>query len=63
MSRKSGNIIRDTARGFSAANAGGDWHDIPCHHRYYGSSVVNGGERIVERRSGSAPRAMTFPGF
>ena len=55
--RKSGAIISDTARGLTAADADGDWHDVPRHHRYYGSSAFNGGERIVERRSGTAPRA------
>jgi hypothetical protein len=63
MSRKSGIIISDTARGLAAADASGDWHDIPRHHRYYGSSAVSGGERIVERRSGSGPRAFRFFGF
>jgi hypothetical protein len=55
--RKSGIIISDSARGLSSADVGGDWHDVPRHHRYYGSSAYNGGERIVERRSGTAPRA------
>jgi hypothetical protein len=63
MSRKSGIIISDSGRGLAAADAGGDWHDVPRHHRYYGSSAVNGGERIVERRSGSGPRAFRFIGF
>ena len=60
--RKSGIIISDTARGLSSADAGGDWHDVPRHHRYYGSSAFNGGERIVERRSGAAPRAANIRG-
>jgi hypothetical protein len=63
MSRKSGIIISDTARGLAAADAGGDWHDVPRHHRYYGSSAVNGGERIVERRSGSGARVAKLFGF
>jgi hypothetical protein len=63
MSRKSGIIISDTARGLAAADAGGDWHDVPRHHRYYGSSAVNGGERIVERRSGSGSRVAKLLGF
>ena len=63
MSRKSGIIISDTARGLAAADAGGDWHDVPRHHRYYGSSAVNGGERIVERRRGSGPRVAKLFGF
>jgi hypothetical protein len=60
--RKSGIIISDTARGLSSADAGGDWHDVPRHHRYYGSSAFNGGERIVERRSSTAPRAAKVGG-
>jgi hypothetical protein len=63
MSRKSGIIISDSARGLAATDTGGDWHDIPRHHRYYGSSAVNGGERIVERRSDTRPRAFRFFGF
>ena len=63
MSRKSGIIISDTARGLAAADAGGDSHDVPRHHRYYGSSAVNGGERIVERRSGSGSRVAKLLGF
>lgn len=63
MSRKSGIIISDSARGLVATEAGGDWHDVPRHHRYYGSSAVNGGESIVERRSGPGSRAFRFFGF
>ena len=63
MSRKSGIIISDSARGLAATDTGGDWHDIPRHHRYYGSSAVNGGERIVERRSGSGSRVAKLLGF
>jgi hypothetical protein len=33
------------------------------HHRYYGSSASNGGERIVERRSGPRPRSRNVCGF
>ena len=63
MSRKSGIIISDTARGLAAADAGGDWHDVPRHHRYYGSAAVHGGERILERRSGSGSRVAKLFGF
>lgn len=63
MSRKSATIISDTARGLSTIDAGADWHDVPRHHRYYGSSAFNGGERIVERRSGLVSRALKFAGF
>jgi hypothetical protein len=60
--RKPGAIISDTVRGLAAADAAGDWHDVPRHHRYYGSSAFNGGERIVERRGGIAPRAAKVGG-
>ena len=59
MPRKSATIISDTVRGHAAGDAAGDWHDVPHHHRYYGSSAFNGGERIVERRSGSAQRGAS----
>lgn len=45
MPRKSATIISDLARGLGSIDAGGDWHDVPRHHRYYGSSACNGGER------------------
>jgi hypothetical protein len=61
--KKSDTIISDTARGFCTVDAGGDWHDVPRHHRYYGSSAFNGGERIIERRSGSAPRTAGLRGL
>ena len=63
MSRNSGTLLSDTARGLAPADTGGDWHDVPRHHRYYGSSAFNGGERIIERRSGSAPRAAGLRGL
>jgi hypothetical protein len=63
MSRKSGTIISDTSRGLAPGEAVGDWHDVPRHHRYYGSSAFNGGERIIERRSGSGPRAAKLGSF
>ena len=37
-----------------------DLHDQAGHHRYYGSSAENGGERIVESRRGKRPRALTI---
>ncbi|MGY4371753.1 hypothetical protein ACVW1A_007818 [Bradyrhizobium sp. LB1.3] len=40
-----------------------DLHDRSCHHRYSGSSVENGGERIVESRRGKRPRALNVCGF
>ncbi|WOH54364.1 hypothetical protein [Bradyrhizobium sp. sBnM-33] len=32
------------------------------HHRYYGSSAINGGERIVENRRGQRPRFVNLCG-
>lgn len=40
-----------------------DLHDHTGHHRYYGSSVENGGERIVESRRGKRPHALNVCGF
>ena len=63
MSRKSGTIISDTSRGLAPTEAGGDWHDVPRHHRYYGSSAFNGGERLTESRRGPRPRALNPTGI
>lgn len=52
-------IVINAAR----AQAAGDWHDVSGHHRYYGSSACDGGERIVERRSGPRPRNVNVCGF
>jgi len=62
MSRKSGTILSDSARGLAPADTVGDRHDVPHHHRYYGSSAFNGGERIVERRS-PTPRVLSTSGI
>jgi hypothetical protein len=51
MPRKPATIISDATRA-SLSTPAGDWQDVPRHHRYYGSSAVNGGERIVETRRG-----------
>ena len=48
-------IICDRAR--ALPSAAGDRHDESGHHRYYGSSATNGGERIAETRRGARPRA------
>ena len=61
--KKSGTIISDSARGFAAADAGGDWHDVPRHHRYYGSTAFNGGERLTESRRGARPRSLNPAGI
>ena len=58
MPRKSVTIICDTARGLASSDTSGDWHDVPRHHRYYGSSAFNGGERLTESRRGLRPRAL-----
>ena len=42
---------------------GSDRHDVTGHHRYYGSSALNGGERIIESRRGPRPRAVNVCGF
>jgi hypothetical protein len=55
MLRQTATIISDSAR--SPASSAGDWHDVTGHHRYYGSSAINGGERLAETRRG--PRATT----
>jgi hypothetical protein len=41
----------------------GDWHDVTGHHRYYGSSATNGGERIVESRRGPRAHLVNLCGF
>ena len=61
MLRKPATIICDAGRA-PASNAG-DWHDVTGHHRYYGSSAANGGERLVESRRGKRPRPVDARGF
>ena len=46
MRRKPATIICDAARSCATSSQAGDWHDVSGHHRYYGSSATNGGERI-----------------
>jgi hypothetical protein len=41
----------------------GDFHDVTGHHRYYGSSACNGGERIAETRRGSRPPSVNAFGI
>ncbi len=55
MSGQQIRIICDRARAQPAA--AGDRHDESGHHRYYGRSATNGGERIAETRRGAHPRA------
>jgi hypothetical protein len=54
-------IICDARR--AAESEPADLHDHSGHHRYYGSSVENGGERIAESRGGKRPRALNVCGF
>jgi hypothetical protein len=61
MSGQQIRIICDRAKAPHAE--AGDWHDISGHHRYYGSSATNGGERLVESRRGARPRAVNVCGF
>jgi hypothetical protein len=61
MLRQTTRIISDTRA--PAASPAGDWHDVTGHHRYYGSSAYNGGERIVETRRGPRPRSVNLFGF
>ncbi|MGH6642856.1 MAG: hypothetical protein ACRED3_09185 [Bradyrhizobium sp.] len=62
MQRAPATIICDANRS-PATSQPGDWHDVSGHHRYYGSSAVNGGERIVESRHGARPRSVNLCGF
>jgi hypothetical protein len=62
MSPKRAFIISDAARALASSETG-DLHDVTGHHRYYGSSACNGGERIVETRRGSRPRSLNVCGF
>jgi hypothetical protein len=62
MLRKTATIICDSARAPASAQAG-DWHDASGHHRYYGSSACNGGERIAETRRGQRSRLVNVCGF
>jgi len=63
MSRQPATIISDVAVRSSASTQAGDWHDVSGHHRYYGSSAINGGERIIESRRGPRPRSVNLCGF
>ena len=66
MSREPATIISDSAQlraSLPALSQAGDWHDSSGHHRYYGSSATNGGERIVESRRGARPRSVNLCGF
>jgi hypothetical protein len=62
MPRKPATIICDATRS-PASSPAGDRHDVSGHHRYYGSSAINGGERIVETRRGPRPQSVNLCGF
>jgi hypothetical protein len=62
MLRTPATIISDCARA-PASSSIGDFHDVAGHHRYYGSSACNGGERIAETRRGSRPPSANAFGF
>ena len=63
MSRQPATIICDAATRSNTPTLAGDWHDVSGHHRYYGSSATNGGERIIESRRGPRPRSVNLCGF
>ena len=62
MSGQKVRIICDRARA-GASTQTGDLHDEAGHHRYYGSTATNGGERIAETRRGRRPRPLSVCGF
>ena len=62
MSGKPATILSDYVR-MPAASQAGDFHDVSGHHRYYGSSVINGGERLAETRRGQRPSSLNLFGF
>ena len=59
---KRARIISESTRAPASSQAG-DTHDLAGHHRYYGSSACNGGERIAKRSSGPRPRSPNVCGF
>jgi len=64
MRRQPATIICDAVRLRAtqpASSQVGDWYDVTGHHRYYGSSAINGGERIVADRR--RPRLVNLCGF
>jgi hypothetical protein len=65
MRRQPATIICDATRRHAtlAPSQAGDWHDLSGHHRYYGSSATNGGERIVHDRGGARAGLSRLLGF
>jgi hypothetical protein len=62
MLRQAAIISSDRADAFALAQSG-DFHDVTGHHRYYGSSATNGGERITATRRGPRPQGLNVLGF
>ena len=62
MSGKPATILSDNVR-MPAASQAGDFHDVSGHHRYYGSSAINGGERLAETQRGQRPSSLNLFGF
>jgi hypothetical protein len=63
MLRKPARIICDAMRRTPVSSQSGDYHDVTGHHRYYGSSACNGGERIVDTHRGQRPSLLTVLGL
>ena len=66
MLPKQTRLISDSGRSAAlpqATSQTGDWHDATGHHRYYGGSACNGGERIVENRRGPCRPSVNLFGF
>ena len=61
MLRQTATDLSDSAR--SHVSSAGDRHDVTGHHRYYGSSAINGGERLAETRRGPRPGTTDPLGF
>jgi hypothetical protein len=62
MLRQTAKILSDATRAPATSQAG-DWHDTTGHHRYYGSSACNGGERVVDTSRGPRPTSLNLFGF
>jgi hypothetical protein len=62
MSGKPATILCDSVR-MPAASEARDFHDVSGHHRYYGSSASNGGERLSQTRRGQRPSSFNLFGF
>jgi hypothetical protein len=62
MLRQAATITGDRANASALAQTG-DFHDVTGHHRYYGSSATNGGERITSTHRGPRPQGLNVCGF